>query len=164
MIPGRKATGLVTPGPARDHAMASTLRILTYFAYGVHVAAATWGIVQLHGHIGSAFSSAAPFYFAWILTPLIVAHFGLKKWGKDPRAGWALFGGGVVVMLITIALMRAHFLTDHLGPMAMLIYIPFPITEVLVVSVSLAIARKLYGSQPGEQRQSTHPPTGLQSL
>lgn len=124
--------------------MVTSLRILTYLAYGVHVAAATWGIVQLHGHIGSAFSSAAPFYFTWILTPLVVAHLGIRRWGDDPSAARALLVGGVLVMMITLALMRNQFMVDELGPMAMLIYIPFPITEVLVVALSLAIARKFH--------------------
>ncbi len=126
--------------------MARTLRILTYAVYLVHVVAATWGIVQLYNHIGSAFGSAAPFYFVWILTPVVVAHFGLKKWGNQTAAGSALLAGGIAVAAITMLLMKSQFMTDQIGPMAMLMYVPFPITEVLVVALSLVVARNLHVS------------------
>lgn len=129
--------------------MASLLRILTYTVYLVHVAAATWGIVQLYDHIGSAFGSAAPFYFVWILTPVVVAHFGLKKWGDHAPSGWAMLAGGIAVLAITLSLMQSQFVTDEIGPLAMLMFVPFPITEVLVVALSLAIARKLHVSGIG---------------
>lgn len=126
--------------------MARSLRILTYLAYTLHTTAATWGIVQLHGHIGSAFGSAAPFYFVWILTPVVVAHFGLQKWGDHVPSGWAMLTGGSVVALLTILLIRSQFVTDSIGPLAMLMYIPFPITEVLLVALSLVFARRLHVS------------------
>jgi|GEM_PF-3147837 len=123
--------------------MAHLLRILTYGFYMAHLGWATWGILRLYDHIGPTFGSAAPFYFVWTLTPVVVAHFGLKKWGHHRAATGVMLMGSLIVFMMTMALVRNQLMTDHIGPMAMMMYIPFPLTEVLIVALGLVLARWL---------------------
>ena len=142
MTPGRKDTGSAIPGRGPD-IMTRLLHILTYAFYAGHMAWATWGIMRLYDHIGSAFGSAAPFYFVWTLTPVVVAHFGLRKWGSHARSGWVMVATSAVIFLTTMSLVKGQLATDHIGPMAMLMYVPFPLTEVLIVALGLVMARQM---------------------
>ena len=100
--------------------MVRGLHVLAYSAALAHMTAATWGIVLLYQHIGSAFGSAAPFYFVWSLTPIVILHLGLRKWGATRDAAGILAAGSVIVACITVWLILQQFADDPIGPLAML--------------------------------------------
>lgn len=121
--------------------MTRTLHVLAYAAALVHAVAATWGIVLLYDHIGSSFGSAAPFYFVWSLTPIVILHLGLRTWGSPGSSAVILAAGSVVVACLTVWLVVQQFSTTPIGPLAMLMYIPLPLTEVLIIAGCVVGAR-----------------------
>lgn len=120
------------------------IRVTTYILISLNIAVTTLGLFLLGLEIGSSWWSAGIFYLGWCLIPCLAIHYGASRFGSSTASRATMMASAVVTLLISSGIVWKYVIAGPIGPFSMLIFMPFPLTESLLVAPFLAYARSLH--------------------
>ena len=126
-------------------------KIASYLLLVLNIGIITYALILLGIKIGPAWSSAGPFYFVWCLIPNILIHFGISRFGTSRASDNILLGASALTMALSTFVVWAFVLRGPIGPFSMLVFMPFPLTQLILLAPLLwmAYTKRIEGHKTG---------------
>ena len=115
-------------------------RIASYLLLILNIGITTYALILLGYEIGPAWSSAGPFYFVWCLIPNILIHFGISRFGTSRASESILLAAAAVTLALSTAVVWVFVRQGPITAFSMLVFMPFPITQMILVTPLLWLA------------------------
>ena len=117
-------------------------KVLSYLFLLANLVITTWGVILLGGEIGSSWWSASFFYVAWASIPCVILHFGITRFGKTHRSQLLLALASLLTLATSGFIVWTFIIKGPISPLSMLIYLPFPLTQFLLIVPFIWLARR----------------------
>ena len=118
------------------------IRILSYILLVANILLTSWGVILLGGEIGASWWSSSFFFAGWATIPCVIIHFGLSRFGSSGKSLVLLLAASVLTLLISVLFVGGFVIRGPITAFSMLVYLPFPLTQVLLIVPFIWLAKK----------------------